>query len=82
DSKQKAINDSVSYDNNTYHATPALAADAHISKVNFKELPFVEPEHLHVSLHNTISHYGRVSQICVYVDPATSLYEGEATVIF
>ncbi|KAG2215584.1 hypothetical protein INT45_006816 [Circinella minor] len=69
------------YDNHTYLATPALAADADIVKVNFKELPFVEPEPLHASLKNTMHYYGRVSQIHMYVDLATGLYEGEAMVI-
>ncbi|KAI7854810.1 hypothetical protein BDC45DRAFT_418937, partial [Circinella umbellata] len=81
ETKQKAINEGITYDNQTYLATPALAADADIVKVNFKELPFVEPEPLHASLKNTMRHYGKVSQIRVYVDPATGLYEGKATVI-
>ncbi|KAG2224706.1 hypothetical protein INT45_009021 [Circinella minor] len=81
ETKQKAINEGITYDNHTYLATPALAADADIVKVNFKELPFVEPEPLHASLKNTMRHYRKVSQIRVYVDPATGLYEGEATVI-
>ncbi|KAI7860245.1 hypothetical protein BDC45DRAFT_529859 [Circinella umbellata] len=79
--KLKAINDGILYHNHTYLAMPALAVDANITKVNFKELPFMEPELLHASLKNTMHHYGKVSQIRVYVDSATDLYEGEVTVI-
>ncbi|KAI7847493.1 hypothetical protein BDC45DRAFT_416056, partial [Circinella umbellata] len=51
-----------------------------IIKVNFQHLPFVNRQALEASLKQTMGDYGRVIQVCIYVEPETNTFEGEATV--
>ncbi|CDH52925.1 predicted protein [Lichtheimia corymbifera JMRC:FSU:9682] len=76
-----AVNTSVTYDNSTYRATRAISIDADITNVNFSHLPFLPENVIRDALNETMSQYGRVCQIRLYVESETETFEGEATVI-
>ena len=79
--RDRAIEVGVTYDNVNYRATRALTLDAEITKVNFSSLPFLPQQAIRDGLEETMSLYGRVCQIRLYVEPETGIFEGEATVI-
>ncbi|KAI8138719.1 hypothetical protein BJV82DRAFT_582709 [Fennellomyces sp. T-0311] len=79
--RDMAIKEGVTYANVNFRATLALGLESDLVKVNFKELPFVSQEALTAGLRTEMSHYGRVCQIRLYLEPETKIFEGEATVI-
>ncbi|KAI7851118.1 hypothetical protein BDC45DRAFT_445906, partial [Circinella umbellata] len=80
EAKNLAITEGVTYDGINYRATKAISVDADIIKVNFQHLPFVNRQALEASLKQTMGDYRRVIQVCIYVEPETNTFEGEATV--
>ncbi|KAG0184109.1 hypothetical protein DFQ28_011758 [Apophysomyces sp. BC1034] len=79
--RTKAIQNGVQFDNVHYHGSPVLHLEQQLVKVNLTDLPFVSRNELGHVLKANMSHYGKVCQVRLYVEPETEAFEGEATVV-
>ena len=62
-------------------AISSYRAETNFTKVNLREIPLENSENICQSLFDTMSTYGKVLQIRLYVDPEYEWLEGEVTVI-